>query len=69
MPALIVLLPAGFAIASLFPEKFAGWDMITHAELPWNDIYCRNLNRLRKTNADIKSQFEFGSERDPSQVW
>jgi hypothetical protein len=28
IPALLVLLPIGISIASLFPEKFAGWDLI-----------------------------------------
>jgi hypothetical protein len=28
VPALIVLLPVGVSLASLFPEKFAGWDLI-----------------------------------------
>jgi len=42
--------------------KFAGWDMVTHAELPWNDRYCRDIDRFRKTNDDIKRQFEFGSD-------
>lgn len=42
--------------------KFAGWDMVTHAELPWNDCHCLDINRFRKTNDDIKRQFEFGSD-------
>lgn len=28
IPAFIVLLPIGLSLASLFPEKFAGWDLI-----------------------------------------
>jgi hypothetical protein len=28
IPALIVLLPIGLSLASLFPEKFLGWDLI-----------------------------------------
>src|SRR5271157_2780388 len=44
--------------------KFAGWDMITHAELPWNDRHCRELDISRKTNDDIKKHFEFGPESE-----
>ena len=28
IPALIVLLPIGLSLASLFPKKFLGWDLI-----------------------------------------
>jgi len=28
VPALIVLLPIGLSLATLFPNKFAGWDII-----------------------------------------
>jgi hypothetical protein len=48
-----------FWIAFNIKPKFAGWDMITHAELPWNDQHCSDVNRFLTTSAEIKKGFEF----------
>lgn len=51
-----------FWIAIHIKPKFAGWDMVTHAELPWTDIHCPDMKRFRKTAETIKKQFAFGPD-------
>ena len=42
------------------PKRFAGWNMVTHAALPWNDSHCLDLAVFNKTREDIKTKFVFG---------
>ena len=44
------------------PKRFAGWNMVTHAALPWNDSHCPDLAVFNKAREDIKTQFVFGSD-------
>ncbi len=45
---------------NITPKRFAGWNMVSHAALPWDDTYCTDLAVFNKTREDIKEQFEFG---------
>lgn len=44
------------------PKRFAGWNMVSHAALPWSDSHCPDLTVFNKTREDIKKQFEFGAD-------
>lgn len=44
------------------PKRFAGWNMATHAALPWQDDHCPDMAAFNRTKEDIKKQFEFGSD-------
>lgn len=44
------------------PKRFAGWNMVTHAALPWHDRHCLDLSVFNKAREDIKTQFSFASD-------